>query len=167
MRVREPAGDNTGVISEAADAVDAFARGEPKRGRPRATSKANVEKQIARAKAELDGLAAERWSRAMPNHFVALYAKLHEDVYGVAPVEVAGREFFGAQAAAGKLLREEFGGRSEDLIEFMRWTWRRERDGERRRKASGRASDWRVTWQQQFVSRRLLTDYRIAIARSR
>lgn len=158
MRVRILSGH------DAAAAVDAFVRGEPNRRRSAGSPKAT----LGRARDELDGLSKQGWARAMPRHFVALYARLHEDVYGVFPAEVeAPRDFMGACSAAGKLLRDEFGGKSEALIDFMRWAWRRERDFERRRKASDSESGRRVTWQLQFASRHLLTDYRISMSRAR
>jgi len=164
VRVREEPGDNTGVISEASSALDAFVRGAREtRKRP---ANGSAKGMIDRARGELDGLAEGGWERALPRHLVALYARLHEEVYGVAPADVEQRRaFLAACSAAGKLLREEFGGEGRAAIEFMRWAWRRERAGVRRRHARGESSDWRVTWQQQFVSRRLLTDYRVWLRR--
>jgi len=99
------------------------------------------------------------WSKAKPVHFVALYAWLHEQIYGTAPADL----FMGNTTklsifACAKLLKDEFAGDKDELVEFMKWCWVREQKKKNR-------DDWRITWYRQFVARTLLTDYRVARAR--
>lgn len=99
-------------------------------------------------------------------HLVALYARLHAEVYGVEPAELSeGATFHAAVSAADRLAREAFDGRAAGAIEFLRFVWRRERSREKRRRAEGSAG-FRIGWRLQFVSRELLTDYRLELARA-
>lgn len=153
-------GDNTGVISEVgAAALDEFVRDRPAR-KPRSVN-GSAERQLFRAREECEVLAkGGEWVGAAPRHFVALYADLHEKVYETRAAEVGRKkDFLGACSAAGRLLREEFGGENRAFADYMRWVWRREREREKRRtNGDGR----RITWQLMFASRALLTDYRVA-----
>lgn len=99
-----------------------------------------------------------------PRHLVALYAKLHEQVYGAAPGELEeGASFLAASSSAEKLVRASFGGSTREAIEFLRWTWRRERNVVKRRREDG-ATGRRIGWRLQFASAALLTDYRVDLA---
>lgn len=100
------------------------------------------------------------WEDAGPAALVGLYAILHTSVYGVEPAELQeGQTVVGAMSAAKRLIGDL--GEPIYAVEFLRWTWAREK--KRHAKGDG---DWRVTWRQQFVSRALLTDFRVVLARS-
>jgi hypothetical protein len=92
---------------------------------------------------------------------VGLYAVLHETTYGALPEEVMGDAFLGAAAAAEKLSRE-LGG-PDKLLELLRFVWARERAREKRREAG---SDFRIGWRLMFVSRNLVTDWKVELARA-
>jgi len=106
-------------------------------------------------------LEARRWDGAEPRVLVGLYAVLHESVYGVEPTEVLGDAFPGACSAAGKLTREV--GDVARVVEFLRWTWSRER---RREKARAPGEGFRIGWRLQFCARSLLTDWKVDVVRS-
>ncbi len=91
---------------------------------------------------------------------VGLYAISHETVYGAVPQELE-RDFMAARSSAAKLIRDEFEGNIAAAIHFVRWCWSREQARERKRKATKTQSDFRISWRFQFVSRSLLTDYRV------
>lgn len=98
-------------------------------------------------------------------HLVALYARLHEQVYGSRPGELEeGKSFLAACSSASRLVRESFGGELRGAIEYLRWTWRRERFVEGKRRANGETGR-RIGWRLQFASQSLLTDYRVDLAR--
>lgn len=119
-----------------------------------------------KALADLDALHAAKWSGAEARHLVALYAYLHEQVYGVAADELvkAPLEWLGAVSAATKLLREEFGDQAPAAVEWVRWVWKREKAGCDRRAKVGETSDFRIGWRYMFCRRGLLVDYRRAVA---
>lgn len=99
-----------------------------------------------------------------PRHLVALYAKLHESVYGARPEElVDGKSFFAATSAAEKLVRVDFAGDMDAALDFLRWAWRREQRREPTRREQGGGS--RIGWRFQFAARVLLTDYRVDLGR--
>jgi hypothetical protein len=68
-------------------------------------------------------MASGEWGLATPTHFVALYAVLHGEVYGVAPVMKKLYLFVFAQK-----LREHFDSDPSDMAGFMYWAWLKERD---------------------------------------
>lgn len=106
----------------------------------------------------------EAFDDARAEHMVGLYALLHTRVYEVGPGELAdAKVFLGARSAAGKMLRDEFGGRQLPMVEFIQWVWSRERQRERQRR--GVDCQYRIGWRLQFQSRVLVTDYRVALAR--
>ena len=103
------------------------------------------------------------WRDAQPQHLVALYGWLHGEVYGAEPLELKGEAWWGAGSAAGKLVREEFGGSVAAALDYVRWVWRRERA---REKKAAEQDARRIGWRLMFCMRHLLTDYRVANARS-
>jgi len=122
----------------------------------------DVEDMYDRAKEEGENV----WTEAKPRHLVGLYAKLHESVYGVLPIEVDGVAFAGAVSAARTMLDREFEGDVLKMLGFMRWVWSRERWREAdRRRRGGEGRDYRVGWRLQFASRALFTDWRVALMR--
>lgn len=121
-----------------------------------------------RAQEEIAAFRADpdRWASATPAHFVALYAWLHAEVYGAAPAELRSDAWWGAVSAATKMLREEFSGEPLRMLDFVRWTWRRERAREQRPTRDDGAEARRIGWRLQFFLRHLVTDYRVEIART-
>lgn len=100
------------------------------------------------------------WNDAGPRHLVALYWFCHTKVYGTEPKELdTAAAWTRAMMFAGKLVREEFEGDVQLAIRFMRWTWNREKEREAWRRQN-RRSGGRITWQQQFVHRYLVSDWR-------
>ena len=145
----------------AAAQVASFAGDATKKRAFKGTSKT----AIARTRAEAERMRLERsWGDAKPGHLVALYAWCHEQVYGVAPAELSGLDWSGAAAMAAKLVRDEFGGKMAEVIEFMRWLWRREKAREKWRRDNDREGG-RISWRTQFKGGACVTDYRIDKAR--
>lgn len=104
------------------------------------------------------------WDDAGPMALVGLFVFLHTTVYGVAPGELEeGKALLAAASAARRLITDL--GSPVATVEFVRWTWARERTRMRRRQDSTDESPWRISWRWQFASRSLITDYRVALAR--
>lgn len=146
--------------AEAAAALEAFAGvGKPKR-------KPSIDPE--RYRKELRGMLAEdTLAKATPAHLVALYEYAHENVYGVRPAELSTRAVWRtAMFSAARLLREEFNGEASLCVDFIRWTWKREKAREHARRKGTNASIGRIGWRLQFVTRHLVTDYRVDVARS-
>lgn len=120
-----------------------------------------------KARAEVRVMLADGcFDEARPTHLVALYEWCHEQVYGVLPAELAqGETWKHATFAASKLVATEFRGDIKATVEFIRWTWRRERWREGKRREGTSESVGRIGWRLQFVQRHLVTDYRIDLAR--
>jgi hypothetical protein len=134
---------------------------EPER-RPqkkRAMPKRDFEQLLTETNALKDRQA---WSEFTPKHFVGLYCLLHQHVYKVVPDEVRD-QFRPAVGASMRMLKHEFSGEQLSMVDFMRWTWRREEYKDSQR---DRDSDFRIGWRLQF-GRPLLSDYRVAQARRR
>lgn len=147
----------------AVESVAAFIR---RRGPRRANSgpqKARVDK-VTRQMNEMR--VANEWAEATPMHLVALYTWCHEQTYGLRPVEFerGGLLWSAATACATKMLREEFKGDIDEMVDYMRWSWRREKRKEEWRRESNRDGG-RIEWRAQFMHLYLLTDYRIDKAR--
>lgn len=121
-----------------------------------------------KARAELaEMMLASDYSKATATHLVALYEWCHERIYGVRPTEIGTRAAWKQVAfAAGKIMREEFRGDPVAVVDFVRWTWRREKGREDARRAGRNTNIGRVGWRLQFAMRYLVTDYRIDAARS-
>lgn len=104
------------------------------------------------------------WAAARPLHFVALYAHLHERVYGAAPLELGPTERLHAAGMAAQMLKKHFGHQAAEMAEFMRWVWTREQGREKWRRDNDRPGG-RIGWRFQFNGS-LLTDYRVDQART-
>jgi len=101
-----------------------------------------------------------------PLELVGLWAWLHERVYEVDPVpEVTGKEGLAATSAAKRLLKNEFEEDAARAVDFVRWSWQRERARENWRRENGQDGG-RLSWRLQFGDR-LVVDYRIAKKRRR
>jgi hypothetical protein len=88
------------------------------------------------------------WSGANESTVLGLFAWLHEQVYGVDPTQELRTVWVYGIQAVGKLIREEFNSITE-VVEFVRWTWTRERGREKWRRDNGRPGG-RVSWRTQF-----------------
>jgi hypothetical protein len=113
--------------------------------------------------------AAERirsgeWEGARALVYVAAYAALHERIYGVEPSELSPKERVYAAGAAGRMLVDEFDGDEGAMADFLRWTWRREKDREDYRRKTKSESSFRIGWRLQFGGS-ILADYRVAARR--
>lgn len=133
--------------------------GGPRKARARTIPDAAWER--ARREAEAMMRTGE-WGEALPRHFVAAYALLHERVYGVADGELAPPVRLRAAAAASRCLDHEFGGDRGAMAEMVRWAWQRELEREKWRRANGRQGGKLTAWLQ---FGRVVTDYRLAQAR--
>lgn len=144
----------------AAEALVEWAGTSPTRKRSKSSKGA-----FERAVAEMNEMhATSQWTDAGGRHFVALYAQLHQRIYGAPAAELDGVGYFGAVSSADKMLRDEFAGAPERMVEFIRWAWLRERENEKRRVANG-TDGRRLTWRLLYGGRYVLTDYRVAQAR--
>lgn len=95
-------------------------------------------------------------------HLVALYEYCHELVYGEPPLELENNEVWKlATFAAARLVKKHFDGDTDAAMEFVRWTWQRERSRKAYRERKGIAST-RLGWRLQFRDD-MVTDYRIAM----
>lgn len=132
-----------------------FAATAPASRKPRrSVSRSRFDSSLLRAKELIE---KGDWEKFRPKDLVALYAILHERVYGVLPLEVL-PHYKDALLAAGSLVKREFKGSTPATIDFIQWTWKR---------AAARAgnSDFRIGWRYQFRSAALLTDYRVYLSR--
>jgi hypothetical protein len=119
---------------------------------------------MKRAAEEIVGMHARNdFHGAEPVHLVAIYLELHLRVYGVEALDCGSSEQPGAIAAAKHLMNAYFDGSGEAAVEFLRWTWTREAEREKWRKANLREGK-RISWRLQF-SAPIVTDYRVAQAR--
>ena len=100
------------------------------------------------------------WTEAWPRDFVAAYAMLHKEIYGVDPVELTPEMQYRAAACMGNLLGKEFHDDKNLFAEFMRWTWTREEGREKWRRANNKPGG-RITWQAQFLVGSALSDWRL------
>jgi hypothetical protein len=146
---------------ESAKQLAAWAHKPPKRERSKTISDSAFEK----ATLQMHSMAKSTdWSAATPRHILALYAWLHEKVYGVAPGELTSRERLIATGAASRMLDRDFDGDQGAMVAYVLWTWKRERATEKWRRENGRVEGRRIGWRLQFNGS-LLTDYRIELAR--
>lgn len=129
------------------------------------------------------GLSASKWSKALseaatmmrtgnwesaePVHFVAAYATLFEKVYGVECADLASAQTrLYACGFASRLLSTNFGDDVVEFVEFVRWTWSREKERDTWRRANGRSGGTVVGWRLQFGGA-FVTEFRVDRARKR
>lgn len=138
--------------------------GKPK-GEKRNT-KSIATAQFDRARVEVEAMMKSgEWEGTSARHLVALYALMHERVYGVAAAELGPKERYTSCLRAGTLVKREFGGDYVEAVEFMRWAWTREKSREKWRRENGKDGG-RIGPGLMFGGA-LLTDYRLAMARRR
>lgn len=105
-------------------------------------------------------VVAKKWEDASAVHLVALYEYCHELVYGEAPLELDNNEVWKlATFAAARMVKRHFDGDAAAAMEFVRWTWQRERSRRAWREKKGVTST-RLGWRLQFRDD-MVTDYRI------
>ena len=123
--------------------------------------------QIQKARVQMEArVFSNDWADAPPATLVALYEWLHREVYGVDAAELDGRAWAFALSAAKRMIEREFGGDIAEAVDFVKWSWKREGQREKFRRESNR-DGLRIGWRLLFQSGYLITDYRIAKARSR
>lgn len=148
------------LVAPPEDSPDSFARaGKPRRPRTVPDKLFADARERARAMVE-----ANDWVAARAVDFVALFAAMHERVYGVTLV-ISSKDRFLAACMAAALQREQFDGDPTRLADFVWWTWRREREREAWRRENNRPTT-PISWRLQF-GLRLINDYRVAMARER
>jgi hypothetical protein len=104
------------------------------------------------------------WDAVRPAHFVALYEHLHAIVYGVEPSELDNAKVYSmATQEAARALADRFAGDTAEMVEFIRWSWKREEGREKWRRENKREGG-RVGWRLQFGGA-FITDYRLDKAR--
>jgi hypothetical protein len=99
------------------------------------------------------------WDNTGPEHLVALFAIMHERVYGIAPNEIA-VSWAAACKYAGAVLQREFAGSMDAAAEYLDWRWSRVRAQEKRRKANGLGTQYRLGWRFLFSPDSLM-DWRV------
>jgi hypothetical protein len=116
--------------------------------------------QIERARAEMPPMARSGdWAAATGLHLVALYAQLHQEVYGFEPLELDKKAWAMAAKVAARTTERFFESDYGACVAFIQWGWRREAEREAWRKANNRDGGrigWRLQWSAAFVS-----DYRV------
>lgn len=150
------------TLGAAAELAKMCSRKGPPKKRARSISEARFRAVLVEMG---DLVKANDWKDATAVHFVALYAYLHDQIYGFAPGELTARERMAAAGAASRMLSASFDGDPDDMVDFMRWTWRREASRERWRRENHRPGG-KLTWRFQF-SGRALDEYRADLMRSR
>ena len=144
----------------AVDPIAAFVGERPAKKR-KPISKAQAAN--ARADAKARSLSGD-WAGARGLTLVALWEYMHELVYGVAPADLlAPADWLRAAATANRFLDDAFAGDANALVDFMRWTWRREEGREQWRRENGK-SGGRIGYRLQF-SGSILSDFRVDHAR--
>ena len=144
------------ALRPAAMTMQAFAEAAPK-PRPERHTRGGT----SRAREQMREMAAKAdWSGATGSHFVALYEWLHATVYEVEASELSVvKEWTQAAAAASRMLHDYFADDTAAMVNFLRWTWKKERETEAWRRDNGRPGR-RIGWRLQF-GHALVTDYRL------
>jgi hypothetical protein len=130
-----------------------------KKRRALSVSKKVIETTIRQTK---DFMRSGDWTTANALHFVALWMVMHERVYGVVPI-VTGNEIKRGSWRAGTVLKDIFKGVPGELVEMIKWSWKREHKNEIWRRENEREGS-RLNLTYQF-SAKTLTDYKLAWVR--
>ncbi len=152
---RRPAGDERWDLHqlELDVASEALQASLPKKmnGKRHGFTKAGVEK----IRLEVEAMRqSDHWERAGAAAMVALWYWCHETTYQVAPT-MTGREWGFASIAAGSLLKAEFDGKAERLVDFIRWTWAEEEKSLKWRRANNRPVN-PLGWRMQFSAKHVV-----------
>ena len=159
LQTNLPLDGECSVDEERAEALAAWAK--PRR----ATTRVVVGELQSSLSEAAERMSSGDWDGATAKHFVALWAVCHERVYGVSALrELDGMGWRSAVRAAANVLRAEFGSDAAQMAEYVRWCWVREQGREQWRRENG-ASRGRIEWRHQFAYGRLLSDWRVDVAR--
>jgi hypothetical protein len=148
----------------AAASVDEFAgtKANGKRGKGRKT-KADLAAEVERVG---ERLRSNDWSELRPGDLVAAHAFCHQSLYGEHD-DLLGDNWRRASVSAYQLVKCDFDGDLVAGLAFVRWAWQRERKREERRKRNGSDGEGhRLVWRHLFVTRWILTDYRVESRRA-
>lgn len=99
------------------------------------------------------------------DHYIALFCWMHEAIYDVDCVDETRREWNVAVAQVRRMLEEEFDGKDEDLLNYMRFTAKREEEKELWRRSNRRPGK-RMRWRDFFLLTTALADWRLHMART-
>lgn len=103
------------------------------------------------------------WDDATPRHMVALYALMHEKVYGIEAVDLDSQARYKMTMMANTFIKREFSDNVVDAVEFFRWMWGREMGHEKYRREN--ATDGRRLTAYLMFSNKLLPDFRLHLVR--
>lgn len=146
---------------DAAASVSAFLNHAPRVGAVAPKKRGDLELAIADAERRA---ASGEWEEATGRSFVGLYALCHRIVYGVLPEDLAEKGALGLAAKmANTCLHTSFGDDRSAFVEFIKWTWDREKSRELWRLQNGKQGG-RIGIRLQF-SGSLITDHRVDLAR--
>jgi hypothetical protein len=121
--------------------------------------------KIREAVAGMHGrIGTGEWEGASGAELVAVYAHLHERIYGSVPSELNPGGWALAAKCAGAMITNQFAGRADDAVRFLLWLWRREEEREKWRRDNGRDGG-RIGWRAQFCFGSYVDDYRVSLAR--
>lgn len=107
-------------------------------------------------------IARQDWNNVNVGLLVAIYWVCHVKIYGTPPAELdSASAWTNAMKCAGLLVQQQFDGDVQKAVNFLRWVWTREREREEWRKKNDVPTK-RISWQQQFIYKTLVTDWRAA-----
>jgi hypothetical protein len=148
--------------AKAAASMAAFVgKSKPKPKKSAGVRRSRVDAAMERVQQRIE---ADSWDDADAETFVALFAWLHGEVYGVSPVDEMRTQWRGACSAARKMFADVFDSDPNLMLDFIRWVWNRETQIEAWRRKN-QTHGKRIGWRLQFASRTLITDYQIDLAR--
>lgn len=107
----------------------------------------------ARHKEALEMEESGDWERATAQHFVALYAILHERVYGIKPLELNDSTRSKAAIMIARSLKDHFGSDPTLMAAFIGDQWNEERATEKWRRENKREGG-RLDWYRLFEGSR-------------
>ena len=137
--------------------VASFLTHNPKRTGTRAKKKTTLEAALEDAEKRA---ASGDWSQAVVRSFVGLYAMCHRMTYGVDATDLADKGTFQMSTRmVTKVLHDLFNDDKDDLVEFIKWTWEREKGREEWAAREGKSRN-RMNVRTQF-SASMVTDYRV------
>lgn len=159
-----PASTATPAESPRGDELAAFLNHAPRNAAPRTRTKTS---DLEAAIKDADRRAATGdWETATGRSFVGLYALCHRIVYGVTPADLEEKGAFGLAAKiANTCLHTSFGDDRAAFVEFIKWTWEREKSRELWALQNGKQRS-RIGVRLQF-SGSLITDHRVDLERKR
>ena len=115
-----------------------------------------------RARVEVEEMMRSgEWAGVGARHLVALYAVMHERVYGVEAIELGPTERYNASMMAAGLVKRAFAGSYVDAVAYMRWAWEREEGRLDWLRSKNRELGRRIGTKLMFGGS-LVTDYRVA-----